>query len=129
MKQYGRHLDLRDFTSFASLFANTDSTYVSGGETARGAKAIGEMLDRILSANPSDFKMPNFHIFFNETIEFNSPTEATAFSQSAYIVPNSNNAPEMVFFASYQDIFIIENTQWKFKQRIVLGDIPSRAAQ
>lgn len=124
MKQYGRYLDLGDFDAFGRLFAETDSTYVSGRASTKGGKAIAQGLKEIFSANPSGLKSPAFHVFFNEVIKFNSPSEATAFSQSVYIVPGESNAPEMVFFASYEDIFIIENDQWKFKQRIVSGEMP-----
>ena len=125
MHHYGRFLDERNFDAFANLFAKTDSEYVSGNQTARGAQAIGAMLEKIMMANPSGFKSPNFHVFFNETIALDG-NQATAFSQSAYIVPGVNGNPEMVFFATYDDVFIREQGQWKFKRRIVHGNLPAR---
>jgi len=125
MHNYGRYLDERNFTAFAGLFAETESEYVSGNQTARGAHAIGAMLQEIITANPSGFKSPNFHIFFNETIDV-SGDRARAFSQSAYIVPGVNGNPEMVFFATYDDMFVREQGRWKFKRRVVHGNLPAR---
>ena len=125
MHHYGRFLDERNFDAFAGLFAETDSAYVSGNRTARGAQAIGAMLREIITANPSGFKSPSFHVFFNETIDLDGD-QATAFSQSAYIVPGVNGNPEMVFFATYDDVFMREQGRWKFKRRVVHGNLPAR---
>jgi hypothetical protein len=120
MHNYGRHLDERNFPAFAALFAETDSEYISGGRTVRGARAISAMLEEIITANPSGFKSPNYHVFFNETIDVVGD-RATAFSQSAFIVPGVNGNPEMVFFATYDDLFIRDAGVWKFKRRKVKG--------
>ena len=125
MHRYGRYLDERDFSAFADLFTETDSEYVSGGQTARGAEAIAGMLEEIITANPSGLGSPNFHVFFNEIIEVNGD-EATAFSQSAFVVPDDKGDPRMVFLASYDDIFVKQNGVWKFKRRVVKGNLPSR---
>jgi len=125
MHSYGRFLDERNFDAFAGLFAETDSEYISGNRTARGAQAIGTMLQEIITANPSGFKSPNFHVFFNETIDLDGD-QATAFSQSAFIVPAENGNPEMVFFATYDDVFVREQGRWKFKLRSVRSDLPAR---
>ena len=125
MHNYGRFLDERDFSAFAGLFTETDSEYVSGGQTARGAVAIANMLEDIITANPSGLGSPNFHIFFNETIQVNV-NEAAAFSQSAFVVPDDKGNPYMVFLASYDDIFINRNGVWKFKRRVVRANLPAR---
>lgn len=125
MHLYGRYLDERNFSAFAGLFASDDSEYVSGNQTARGAPAIGTMLEGIITANPSGFKSPNYHVFFNELIDIEGD-RATAYSQSAFIVPGGNGNPEMVFFATYDDEFIREHGIWKFKRRSVRGNLPFR---
>ena len=125
MHNYGRFLDERDFTAFAALFTEADSEYVSGNQIAHGARAIGAMLKEIMAANPSGFKSPNFHVFFNEVITV-AGDQAKAYSQSAYIVPGVNGSPEMVFFATYADVFTQEQGRWKFKQRVVHGNLPAR---
>ena len=125
LHNYGRYLDERDFTAFANLFTKTDSEYVSGNQTAHGARAIGAMLESIMTANPSGFKSPNYHVFFNETIDVDGGL-ATAYSQSAYIVPGADGKPEIAFFATYDDVFIRELGIWKFKHRVVHGNLPAR---
>ena len=125
MHNYGRFLDQRDFMAFAGLFLETGSEYVSGGQTVSGAAAIGKMLEGIFAANPSGLKSPNYHVFFNETIDVEGD-KATAFSQSAFIVPGEDGSPSMVFFASYDDVFVVENGKWKFKRRVVHANLPAR---
>lgn len=125
MHSYGRFIDERNFQAFANLFSRNDSEYVSGNQIAKGSEAIGNMLEEIITENPSGLKSPNFHIFFNESIQIKED-QATAFSQSAFVVPGDSGKPEMVFFASYDDVFIREEGTWKFKKRIVRGNLPSR---
>ena len=125
MHDYGRHLDERNFAAFAGLFLESEGEYVSAGQTVKGGAAIGKMLEDIFAANPSGLKSPNFHVFFNENIQVDGDT-ATAFSQSAFIVPGEHGSPELVFFATYDDIFVREDGGWKFKRRVVTGNLPAR---
>ncbi|MCP5143687.1 MAG: nuclear transport factor 2 family protein [Gammaproteobacteria bacterium] len=125
MHEYGRTLDRRDFAAFGALFA-TSGTYTSGGRTETGPAAIGAMLQAQFAANPAGIKDPNFHVFFNEIIEVHGET-ASAWSQSAYVVPADDATPRMLFYATYDDEYVKENGQWKFRQRIVKGDMPRRA--
>lgn len=125
MHNYGRYLDERNFSAFASLFTEIDSEYVSGGQTVTGAEAIGKMLEDIITANPSGLNSPNFHVFFNENIQVGD-NQATAFSQSAFVAPDDKGSPSMIFFATYDDVFVREDGVWKFKRRVVRGNLPAR---
>lgn len=125
MHDYGRYLDERNFSAFADLFTQDDSEYVSGGQTVTGGAAIGTMLEEIFAANPSGLKSPNFHVFFNENINVDG-NRATAFSQSAFIVPGDSGEPRIIFFATYDDVFTRVNGEWKFKRRVVRGNLPAR---
>lgn len=125
MKQYGRTLDTRRFDDFGRLFAEGDGVYVTGGREVKGQEAIAEMMRGVFADNPSGLKAPQFHVFFNEVISFESPARATAFSQSVYVAPGEDNAPRMVILASYDDVFVKRNGTWKFLRRAVHGEIPS----
>ena len=122
---YGSTLDQRNFGAFAELFAG-NSEYVGGGAmgTLKGPKAIGTVLENQMASNPAHLNSPNFHIFFNESIDVDGDI-ATATSKSAYVVRSDSNKPEMVFLAHYDDSFVRENGQWKFQRRVVHGDIPA----
>jgi uncharacterized protein (TIGR02246 family) len=124
MIDYGRTLDRRDFAGFAKLFAK-DAEY-GGGEGAgmtKGPEAIAKLLEDVFRKNPTNVNTPNFHLFCNEAIQVNGD-QATALSQGIFVVRGDNNKPDAVMLATYKDLLIRENGAWKFKQRIVQGDIP-----
>jgi uncharacterized protein (TIGR02246 family) len=123
--EYGRTLDRRDFEAFSKLFAR-DAEYTGGGGAGavKGPEAIGKFLEEIFRNNPTGLNYPNFHLFSNTTIEVQGD-KATALSKGAFVVRGSNDRPETVMLATYRDTLIREDGAWKFKQRVVEGDIPS----
>jgi uncharacterized protein (TIGR02246 family) len=125
MIDYGRTLDQRDFAGFSKLFAQ-DAEYGGGGGTGmtKGAEAIAKLLEDVFQKNPTNLNTPNFHLFCNEIIKVDGD-KASALSKGVFVVRGNNNMPESVMLATYKDVFVRENGVWKFKQRIVQGDIPS----
>jgi hypothetical protein len=123
MNDYGRLLDERNFAGFAELFA-AESEYDSGGTLSRGPDAIAAYLKDIIARNPAGFKTPNFHVFFNESIDVQGD-RATAVSKSAFVVPGDGNRADAVILANYHDVFTRENGHWKFLRRVVRSDIPA----
>ena len=121
---YGRTLDARDFDHFAALFAR-DGVYVAGGggEPLSGAQA-GEAMRRTFAENALGFAEPNYHLFFNETVDFSGPDSATATSQSLYMVPGEGGAPRAAMMAQYDDELVRERGRWKFARRVVHGQMP-----
>jgi hypothetical protein len=122
---YGHTLDQRNFAGFEELFAE-DSEYVGGGAmgTLRGPRAIRAALEDQMAANPAHLNSPNFHLFFNESIDVDGD-RATAISKSTFVARSDSNKPDMVFLASYDDELIREHGKWKFLRRVVHGDIPA----
>ena len=123
---YGRTLDARDFDGFAKLFAH-DGVYVAGGPGAKplsGAQA-GEAMRQTFAENALGFAEPNYHLFFNETVDFTGPDKAHASSQSLYMVPGEDGAPRAAMMARYDDQLVREGGQWKFARRVVHGQMPS----
>jgi uncharacterized protein (TIGR02246 family) len=121
---YGRTLDQRDFKAFARLFFE-NAEYVSGGSDAiQGAAAIARFLEEVFQKNPTGVRSPNFHLFANEIIHVHGD-EAVAISKGLFVVPNKANGPEIVMIASYNDVLVRDQGKWKFKRRVVTGDIPA----
>jgi uncharacterized protein (TIGR02246 family) len=128
MIDYGHALDQRDFGGFARLFT-PDAEYGAGGNNGmtKGAKAIARLMENVFQKNPTGVKSPNFHLFSNETIQVNGD-RAVGLSKGVFVVPGDNSQPDMVMLATYRDVFVRKDGVWKFKQRIVHGDIPSTTA-
>ena len=123
---YGRTLDARDFDGFAALFAR-DGIYVAGGGGGQGLSGpeAGEAMRRTFAENALGFAEPNYHLFFNETVDFTGEDNATATSQSLYMVPDENGAPRAAMMARYDDELVREAGRWKFARRVVHGQMPA----
>ncbi len=125
IRDYGRLLDERKFDEFGQLFA-PDGEYVSGS-TTHGPAAIAESLRRIMTANSLGLAEPNFHVLFNERIELHGD-KADATSQSFFVAPGADGAPQLVMMASYVDNFERTPQGWKFAKRVVRSNMSLRAA-
>lgn len=123
---YGRTLDARDFDGFAELFAK-DGVYVAGGGGGKGLSGpeAGAAMRRTFAENALGFAEPNYHLFFNETVDFTGDDSATASSQSLYMVPDETGAPRAAMMASYDDELVREGGRWKFARRTVHGQMPA----
>ena len=122
---YGHTLDTRDFAGFAALFAD-DAVYVGGGPTgeSHGPAEIRAALEKTFAANPSGVSGPNFHLFFNETIDLDGD-RATSVSKGVFTVQNADRQPDMLIIAAYHDTFVRIDGHWKFERREVTGEIPA----
>lgn len=122
--EYGRRIDARDFAGFGQLFVE-DGEYVSAGTTSRGPEAIAAFLEDIFQRNPSGIASPNFHVFFNETIDVEGD-QARAVSMSFFVVPGERGAPQVLMLGSYDDELVRdEDGRWKFRRRVVKGELPA----
>lgn len=121
---YGRTLDARDFDGFAGLFAR-EGVYVAGGSgQPLSGKQAGEAMRRTFAENALGFAEPNYHLFFNEIIDFTGPDSARANSKSLYMVPDQGEAPRAAMMAEYDDELVRESGRWKFARRVVRGLMP-----
>jgi ketosteroid isomerase-like protein len=125
---YGTTLDRHDFAAFGKLFTE-DAVFVGGpGEPARGRPAIQAMLEKAITSNPSNLPKPDFHLFFNPSIDVKGD-HATATSKGAYVIPDvKNGGAQIIFFVSYADSFARKGGQWMFERREIHGLIPAPRA-
>jgi hypothetical protein len=124
LRDYGKLLDDRKFDEFGQLFA-ADGEYISG-TTTRGPAAIAESLRRIMTANSLGLAEPNFHVLFNDRIELHGD-RADATSQSFFVAPGADGAPQIIMMASYVDSLVRTPQGWKFAKRTVRGNMSLRA--
>jgi hypothetical protein len=92
--------------------------------TIKGGAAIAKALEDILRRNPTGFRSPNFHLFANEIIRIDGD-EATAVSKGIFVVPGDGDKPDLVMLATYRDVLTRDGGRWKFRRRVVHGDIPA----
>ena len=120
---YGRTLDSRDFDGFGALFT-ADGEYGGG----RGPEAIAAAMRRTFASNPLGLREPNFHVFFNETIDVEGD-RATSTSMSFYVAPDDHGGYRIVMMAAYDDELAKVDGKWKFRRRIVRALTPGVPAE
>lgn len=122
---YGRHLDNRDWESFATLFARDGGTWDGGMGVARGREDILRMMvDTIGSGNSgaNGQGLDNLHVLGNEVIAVDGDT-ATAVSKWIFVMTAPEGGPDVVLVGRYEDQLVREDGQWKFRLRKVGSDI------
>ena len=75
LMDYGRFVDQRDFGAFSELFAKNDGEWIGGFGSAKGSKAIRELMEKNLGTGAA--KTYSCHLFSNEMINVNGD-KATA---------------------------------------------------
>ena len=85
------------------------------------------MLQKQITSNPSHLPMPDFHLYFNPSIQVDGD-RAVASSKGAYVIPDlANNGARIVFFVSYDDTLIRRTGRWVFASRAIHAGIPAPA--
>lgn len=118
---YGRTLDERDFDAFGALFA-ADGEYAG----SKGPEAIADNVRRTFAANPLGLGEPNFHVFFNETIDV-AGDRARSTSMSFYVAPDDVGGYRIAMMAAYDDTLAKVDGEWKFQRRTVTALTPNAA--
>jgi hypothetical protein len=123
---YGRHVDDRNWEAFADLFADDGGTWNGGMGIARGHDEIVQMMSSTIgnanNVGASGDGLSNVHLLGNEIITVDGDT-ATSLSKWVFVMTAADNGPDVVFVGRYNDEFIRENGEWKFKLRTVTSDI------
>lgn len=122
---YGRHLDNRDWQAFAALFAADGGTWNGGMGVARGRQDIVDMMVGTIgndNQGTGGSGLSNLHLLGNEFIDVEGDN-ATALSKWVFIMTAATGGPDVVFVGHYADTLIRENGVWRFRERVVHGDI------
>jgi hypothetical protein len=113
---YGAMLDRRDFDGFARLFGD-DGVYDTGRNPPVVGPAIGPMMREVFATGPNARREPNFHLFFNELIEFDGPDRARSTSMCVFMVTGDDGRLFPALATSYEDVLVRKNGRWLFAQR------------
>jgi|ERR1700722_3815644 SnoaL-like domain len=123
LTEYGRLLDRRDLAGYAALFAKDGSWTGPYIGSAIGPKAIQELLESKLSAVAGDEPAGAHHIMSNMMIDIEGST-ARVWSRWTFVVPGAERKPTLALCGHYDDVLTLEGGRWKFKSRVVSGDLP-----
>jgi hypothetical protein len=118
--QYGTLLDRRDMAAYASLFAMSGRWTGPYVGSAEGPAAILSLMEKNLA--PPVGPGAN-HIMSDIVIEVNGDS-AKAWSRWTYVVPGEERKPTLALSGHYDDVLTRENGRWRFKARVVSGDLP-----
>lgn len=120
---YGQAHDHRDYHAFADLFAK-NGEWVGGLGSAKGPRAIFELMDRTIGDHPQPNGSGTYHVMTNDQIKIDGDS-ASATTKWIYITPGDDGGPKVVFLGHYDDQFVRENGEWKFLRREAFTDIPA----
>jgi hypothetical protein len=120
---YGTLLDQRDLAGYAALFSRQGrwtGPYIGAAEGPAAIRALmAEKLDTLAGTE----RAGAHHIMSNMTITIEAQA-AKAWSRWTYIVPGEQRKPSLALSGHYDDVLIREDGRWKFKSRVVSGDLP-----
>jgi hypothetical protein len=77
------------------------------------------MMRNIFATGPNATAVPNFHLFFNELIWFESPTRARSTSACMFMTTPDPETRKLAVAvaATYDDELVKENGSWRFARR------------
>jgi hypothetical protein len=123
--EYGHDLDTQDYAGYSKLFAK-DGTWTGGIGSAQGPEGILAMLQKAFGKDPpyDPKKVRSFHLLTNFNIQVDGD-RATARSKWTYFGRSDDNKLVPRLAGHYNDTFVREGGQWKFKSRVAPRDIPN----
>ena len=124
---YARTLDERDFAGFEQLWAK-DAEFIGGANnTAKGPRAIRDLLQGLLKVNGAPVPGRDFHLVMNQTVDVAGDT-ATGFSRGTWVVTDPESKLRISIIANYYDQFVREGGRWKFKRHQIGGTPPAASS-
>jgi len=121
---YGRALDSRDFIAFSDLFAEEEGEWMGGLGSAKGRKAIFELMDASIGHNAPRTGPGSYHVFSNEQIEVDGD-HASATTKWIFVMQSDDASPRWVYLGHYDDTFVREDGRWRFLRREAFTDVPA----
>jgi hypothetical protein len=121
LMEYGAALDRRDFDGFAKLFG-ADGRYGTLENSAVGPEA-GLMMREVYESGTNTIHVPNFHLFFNEVIWFETPDRARSTSACMFMTTPDPTTRQLsiAVAATYDDELVREaDGSWRFARRTLL---------
>ncbi len=121
--RYREHLDRRDMSAYAALFA-ADGVWSGRTGTARTPSGIRAMLEERLAPNPPAPGRTTVHFVTEPVIVLDGDT-ATGECLWSLLGRSSDDTPEIILLGHYEDEYVRADGTWKFAKRTAHVDVPS----
>ena len=125
---YGRNFDKRDAAAYGALFAK-DGEWVGGAQGVQSYKGPDAIRAMVEKGYPPTVFPGSYHIMSSFNVTITGQDTATAWSRWTFVVHGVHNEPVLFRGGRYDDEFVREDGQWKFKKRVVSSDPPPGAAR
>lgn len=118
LMEYGAALDRHDFDGFAKLFG-ADGRYSLLEDLSAVGPDTGRMMRELYESGDNYVHVPNFHMFYNERIWFETPDLARSTSACMFMATPDQETRKLsiVVAATYDDEIVREKDGWRFKRR------------
>jgi ketosteroid isomerase-like protein len=120
---YGRLLDKEDLAGYSKLFAR-DGVWEGGIGSAKGPAEIQAMLEAVFARTTRAQYVGSYHIMSDIIIDVDGDT-ASSWSRWTWIVEGEDGKPVPQRSGHYEDTFVRENGEWKFKYRLTVTELPT----
>jgi hypothetical protein len=120
---YGRLLDKEDLAGYSKLFAS-DGVWEGGIGSAKGPADIQAMLEAVFARTTRGQYGNSYHIMSDIMIDVEGDT-ASSWSRWTWIVEGEDGKPVPQRSGHYEDTFVRENGDWKFKYRLTVTELPT----
>jgi ketosteroid isomerase-like protein len=121
---YRRHLDARDLDAYGLLFAD-DGEWLGGTGYGKTPAGITAMLKERLAGNPAPPGPTSWHLVTESGVDVRGDW-ATGTVTWALIQRGDGDQPVMRLLGHYDDVYVRERGQWRYRRRIAYTDIPYR---
>jgi len=121
LMEYGATLDRRDFDAFGKLFG-ADGRYGTL-ESSTVVPEAGTMMRERYESGTNTVHVPNFHLFFNEVIWFETPDRARSTSACMFMnTPDPTTRQLSIAVAATYDDEVVREADgtWRFARRTLL---------
>jgi ketosteroid isomerase-like protein len=122
--EYRRHLDARDLDAYGRLFA-ADGEWLGGTGYGQGPAGITAMLKERLAGNPGPPGPTSWHLVTESGVDVHGDWAAGTVTW-ALIQRGEGDQPVMRLLGHYDDVYVRERGQWRYRRRIACTDIPHR---
>jgi uncharacterized protein (TIGR02246 family) len=118
---YGDCLDSGDIDGYAQCFTEDAELLLGPLGTAKGREAIATLMRQVTAGLVGR----SFHLITNPRVRLDGD-DATAVVMWSVVTRGDDGAPHLAMLGRHEDELVRDGSQWRFRRRKGLIDLPSR---